>query len=966
MKLLRAHSVCMIKPMRYLFLSLSLLFAAGAASSQIISRDTVCIGEPVSFSADTSLKHIQYCWEFGTSSMTPVLTTSRPIPGTGTSGGMFSVVAQATMTYDSSDHKYYAFVTSASTGFTNPTVQRLDFGSNPHSVPSVTDLGNPNGAFISFPINSNMEAIEIVKDAQGTFHAFINNGGIVHWVFGNGIASSPTQATRIYTNRSVIGMAMQLSVVYYNNEWILFAGQSYGASAIVRFDLGADLNNIPSVIPVTSIQTTPAYWPSYFALLQEAGNWYMFITNLEANSPLLRYDFGTNLKNNTPVQHDLGTFTPAINNNRGLNFIKSCDTFFMLGLNEDGTILAFDFRNDILSTPAVRSLGQVYGSGVNMQVLKPYWYNDTLWAISGNWNNNTTATSYRFPLLGIPSGNAEIKYWDPATTHVFNAPGVYNVTLYCDQADPRGPQAYCKQVVVLPEHKGFLGPDTTLCDGTSYTLDAGMPGAAGWKWNTGATTSAITVTQPGTYAVACNVRICPAADTVTIAFKQSPSVDLGPDVEICTYSPVTLGPAGGSYISPSYLWSTGDVTREIQVTQSGVYTLTVKDQGCEGSDTVNAIIYHSLQLFLGNDTSVCMSSLPITLAPYDLPPAGTRYKWSNGLADTQMQVAGSGVYWLEISLDECKASDTITVKGVVEPDIDIGPDSTICAQSPLTIGTELYGAGYAWNTGAATPYIDVSATGSYVLALTLDGCTVTDTVQITAIPDPEIDLGADRDICPEQTIVLDAAYESGSSYHWSTGAETPDISATSPGTYWVQVTSVYKCTGTDTILLRYYPPPVISLGADTTVCEETPLELHAVQWNADSLVWSDGSTGSSLSVKYGGAYIATGINKCGTGSDTVLVRQIFCDIWLPNAFTPNNDGVNDVFRILGNVGRLEGVSLSIFNRWGERIFYTGNKYQGWDGKQDGSDAMLGTYVYMLQYSYGGRPYLQKGSFHLIR
>jgi gliding motility-associated-like protein len=96
------------------------------------------------------------------------------------------------------------------------------------------------------------------------------------------------------------------------------------------------------------------------------------------------------------------------------------------------------------------------------------------------------------------------------------------------------------------------------------------------------------------------------------------------------------------------------------------------------------------------------------------------------------------------------------------------------------------------------------------------------------------------------------------------------------------------------------------------------------------------------------------------------VKQIFCDIWVPNAFTPNGDGSNDVFRVLGNAGRMEHFGLSVYNRWGERIFHTNDRSTGWDGTYKGSKAQLGTYIYVLEYTIGGKPILQKGSFHLIR
>lgn len=220
--------------LRQLFL---LLCLPGIVSAQIISPDTVCVGQAVTFNADLDFKHIQYCWEFGTSSMTPVLTTSQPVPGTATNGQQFAVVAQATMVFDTANGEFYGFVTCASNAFVAPSVQRLNFGPNPHGTPTATDLGNPNSAFVlnSALANSNMEAIELVKDDFGIFHAFISNGGIVHWIFGNGINQPPTSARRIYTNRPTLGMPMQISIMHYNGEWLLFAGQSYGASPILLY-----------------------------------------------------------------------------------------------------------------------------------------------------------------------------------------------------------------------------------------------------------------------------------------------------------------------------------------------------------------------------------------------------------------------------------------------------------------------------------------------------------------------------------------------------------------------------------------------------------------------------------------------------------------------------------------------------------------------------------------------------------
>ncbi len=457
--------------------------------------------------------------------------------------------------------------------------------------------------------------------------------------------------------------------------------------------------------------------------------------------------------------------------------------------------------------------------------------------------------------------------------------------------------------------------------------------------------------------------ICDDPVDTVIRLVYIPHLDIGNDTTLCSDSlRLPLHPI--TYPGGTYLWSTGDTTPAITAKSSGIYWLEQIQHGCTTRDSIEVNLDGNPELNLGNDTTICDSDLPFTLEAQHYP--GARYTWSTGLTGTQISVTKSGMYWVEAEMEKCRASDTIYIEVVPVPEVSAGRDTVICADRPIRIGTVVADAAYLWNTGETTPYIEVSETGTYVLSVDLKGCIVYDTVHITAMPVPDIDLGGDRDICAEQTIILDASYGNNTRYVWSTGETTSSVAVTEAGIYSVTVITEYTCVGGDTVAFTYYPDPVVALGHDTSVCEETPLLLSAFHTNADSLVWSDGRIGNSILIQHGGIYTVTGINKCGTDTDTIEVKQIFCDIWLPNAFTPNGDGKNDVFRILGNIGRLEGVTFSVFNRWGERVFITNDKLEGWDGYHRGIAAQLGTYVYLLQYSLDGHPYTQKGSFHLLR
>ncbi len=505
-----------------------------------------------------------------------------------------------------------------------------------------------------------------------------------------------------------------------------------------------------------------------------------------------------------------------------------------------------------------------------------------------------------------------------------------------------------------------LGPcDTTptriadrICIGDDYTLPGGS-----------------VVSQAGVYydTLRNQWNTCDSVVITTLAYYND-NIHimngrlLGDDTAICADRSIRLE---ASYPGASYLWSNGAVTASIDVTATGDYSVTIQSaNGCTARDTIQVTVHPVPAPDLGQDTGICDRDLPFVLSVQ--PEPGEKYRWSTGLTAPEIEVFYSGRYILEVELNGCTGRDSIEVTVVRTPVFSIGADSTICEQFPLRIGTEIPGASYEWSTGATTSFIEVSQSAAYILEVNLSGCRVRDTVFITAMPVPDIDLGNDGDICPEETILLDGSYQPGSRYVWNTGDTTGVYGATTAGTYRIEVVSEHGCIGGDEITLSFYPKPVVSLGRDTSVCEETPLRLSAWGVNADSIRWSDGSVGSTVDIRHGGEYIATGINKCGTGSDTIAVKQIFCDIWLPNAFTPNSDGMNDVFRILGNTARLEGVTLSVYNRWGERVFITQDKYKGWDGYHKGIAGQPGTYVYLLEYSLDGKPYKQTGNFHLLR
>jgi len=431
-----------------------------------------------------------------------------------------------------------------------------------------------------------------------------------------------------------------------------------------------------------------------------------------------------------------------------------------------------------------------------------------------------------------------------------------------------------------------------------------------------------------------------------------------PDTSVCSNGSIELRSSGGS---SNYIWQDGNTAAGRTITTPGTYWVRAKSD-CGWQIDTFVVRGIDVNFSLGADTAVC-DGAPVELR---VTLSGATYLWSDGTTADSINIRQSGRYWVRIRREHCVASDTIQVNILNMGKLNIGNDTVICEQSPIRIGREIAGASYQWNTGDATPLIEVSETGVYILAINLEGCTSADTIIVTAMPAPDVDLGSDRYICPGQTVALNARYGNNSTYLWSTGDTSSAITAAAPGSLSVTVTSAYGCITSDEVTLTEYFPPRISLGPDTLLCPGTPLLLSPVASYADVLTWSDGSSGRTLLVRQEGQYTVQAENACGTARDTIIIRSVSCDIWLPDAFTPNGDGRNDLFRVLGNTSGLDAFFLSIFNRWGERVFYTDETTRGWDGRYKGQESLQGTYMYLLEYEIAGSRYRQKGDLQLIR
>lgn len=204
-------------------------------------------------------------------------------------------------------------------------------------------------------------------------------------------------------------------------------------------------------------------------------------------------------------------------------------------------------------------------------------------------------------------------------------------------------------------------------------------------------------------------------------------------------------------------------------------------------------------------------------------------------------------------------------------------------------------------------------------------------------------------------------------YSWTNGATTASLQNLDAGNYSLTVRDANNCLFNSTFNVKdSFNVLQVNLGNDTSFCPGNRLTLSA--GNFDNYLWQNNSTTKNFTVTTTGKYFVrvTDADGC-TASDTINVFVDCSDIYFPTAFSPNKDGLNDLFGALGNVNALTSFNLQVFGRWGQVVFATNNPFEKWDGKYKGIDMDFGVYVFTATYTINNQiPKTQKGTLTIIR
>ena len=489
-----------------------------------------------------------------------------------------------------------------------------------------------------------------------------------------------------------------------------------------------------------------------------------------------------------------------------------------------------------------------------------------------------------------------------------------------------------------------LGADTALCDGDILVLDATTPGAT-YLWDDNSFGPTRNVTTTGTYGVTVTLNGCEWTDSINVLFYPIPVVVLPADTTLCDGETLVLD---ATQAGATYLWDDGSTGATLTVTGAGIYNVWVTINGCTGTDQV-VVNYNPIpQPNLGPDQAICFG----TNTTLDPGLAGaTDWLWSTGATTPTLTVNTQGNYWVAVTVGGCVGYDTVFVGVYPQPIVNLGADRDLCDGDTVFLDVTTPGATYLWQDNTTNPTFTVTQSGTYTVAVTVPGCPpVVGSMVATYYPYPIVDLGPDSAICLVDSVYLDAGFRPGANYLWNDGSTNYFNWATHPGVYNVAVAE-NGCVTYESLLFNAIPDPVVDLGPDSTHCPGDQIVLNAYFPPGATYLWNDGTTSHVITVTQPGVYYVDVTNECGVAQDTIEFIQppnCGCQIFAPTAFTPNGDGLNDVFHPVCNCQFLD-YNFRIFNRWGEIVYESNDPNAGWEGFFHNKLIQSGVYVWKLDY-----------------
>ncbi len=334
--------------------------------------------------------------------------------------------------------------------------------------------------------------------------------------------------------------------------------------------------------------------------------------------------------------------------------------------------------------------------------------------------------------------------------------------------------------------------------------------------------------------------------------------------------PGITGDTGGTFSSTTGLvfisTSTGQV--DLSASTPGSYVVTYTAPSSDTATT--SISIDSIPIVsAGADVAICTGNSTVLTAT-----GATTYSWSTGETTASITVdpTTNTTYTVTGFNGACSATDSVDVTVYPLPTVEITGTLTYCAGLNTTLTATAGLSSYLWSTGATTQSINVTA-GSYTVTGTdSNGCSATSSAStVVEYPLPTVSISGTLEFCAGQSTVLTAT-AGLSSYLWSNGETTQDITVTSGGSYSVTGTDSNGCSNNDSVSVTEHALPTVSISGTLSFCAGANTILTAS--GASTYLWSTGETTASITVSTGGSYSVTGTDANGCSAlDSASVTE---------------------------------------------------------------------------------------------
>ncbi|MDF1672158.1 MAG: gliding motility-associated C-terminal domain-containing protein [Vicingaceae bacterium] len=647
-------------------------------------------------------------------------------------------------------------------------------------------------------------------------------------------------------------------------------------------------------------------------------------------------------------------------------FPPTTTTYYVVGTNANGCVNTDSVIVSVNSLPLITISNDTSVCLGDCAQLLAGGGTNYLWSPGGTLSDSTI-----FNPIACPTG---------ATTYIVTVTNGNNCT---DTASV--------VVTVNPLPVINAGPDVWLCSGDSTQLNA--TGGLTYLWTPSLGLNDSTISNPIAFPldttdyilIGFDINGCSSNDTVRVIVDDEVPIDPGVDTTICFGDSITLGGAPTSPNGTSYSWFPNATLDNDTLanptafpTVTTTYYVVATNDTCTAIDSVTIFVNPPPNPNAGPDLDICFGDSVQFNAS-----GGINYLWNNGsfLSDSTIfnpnSFPNDTLEFIVLVTDSngCRAFDSLTVNVNPLPNISAGSAASVCSGDSVQLNAS-GGLNYVWtpalglsNDTIANPLASPSFTTTYYLTGTdSNGCSNFDSVLVTINQLNVPDLN-DTIICIGDAMQLTVNAPVGATYLWTPSTDLSNDTIFNPITvtqvtitYLVTITDTNGCVDTTSITITAESKPTSAFTADLNpLCEGVLAEFTNLSTGAISYLWDfgDGETSTEISPNYIFPYgsnstvllTAYSGGICPDTSSLVINPDNFDDYFNidpPKVFTPNRDGMNDLFKLDLPNEVSNCTNITIFNRWGIKLFDSQGLNIGWDGRTTaGVKVPVGTYFYII-------------------